>query len=56
MSLGSARETEYWLELLSELYPQFESEIAKIVSFNEETIKMLVSTINSLANRGLGKK
>ncbi len=48
IALGSAQETEYWLDLLSEAYPQFEDEISDILSLNLETIKMLTATLNSL--------
>lgn len=48
ISLGSARETEYWLELLKDIYPNFSTEIDKIVSLNTETIKMLVVTLKKL--------
>ncbi len=51
MSLGSARETEYWLELLEETYPNFSTQIKQIVLLNEETIKMLVATLNTLRNK-----
>lgn len=48
ISLGSARETEYWLELLKDIYPKFGGEIDKILSLNIETIKMLVVTLKNL--------
>lgn len=48
ISLGSARETEYWLELLGDIYPRFREEIGKILSLNSETIKMLVVTLKKL--------
>lgn len=48
ISLGSARETEYWLELLKDIYPNFGKEIDKIISLNIETIKMLVVTLKKL--------
>lgn len=48
ISLGSARETEYWLEILKDLYPKFSKNIDEILSLNEQTIKMLVSTLKSL--------
>lgn len=48
IALGSARETEYWLELMRDIYPKFKLEIEKILSLNEETIKMLIATINTL--------
>lgn len=48
VALGSARETEYWLELLKEIYPQLSNDMDKILLFNEETIKMLVATLKTL--------
>lgn len=51
VALGSARETEYWLELLKEVYPKFLKEIEKITQLNEETIKMLVATLKKLNSR-----
>lgn len=51
MALGSARETEYWLELLKETYPIFAESINQILSLNEESIKMLIATLNTLRSR-----
>ncbi len=48
IGLGSARETEYWLELLLEINPKLEIEITKIVELNTQTIKMLIATLNTL--------
>ena len=48
MALGSANETEYWLELLKDLYPNIICEIDKILAKNIETIKMLTATVNTL--------
>src|SRR3990167_10023699 len=50
MALGSARETEYWLELLSDIYPNLKPDIDNILLLNEETIKMLVATVRKLRN------
>jgi four helix bundle protein len=52
MALGSARETEYWLELLLESFPSYTEEIAKIIALNNETIKMLIVTVNTLKRTG----
>lgn len=52
MSLGSARETEYWLELLTEIYPKFSKEVDEILGYNTQTIKMLVITLKSLREKG----
>lgn len=48
IALGSANETEYWLEILLDLYLQHSEEIMMILSKNLETIKMLTVTINTL--------
>lgn len=48
IALGSARETEYWLELLLDIFPDFVAEINQTLSLNSETIKMLVVTLNKL--------
>ena len=48
IALGSARETEYWLELLKEIYPSLSKDIDIILLINEETIKMLVATLKTL--------
>ncbi len=50
MALGSARETEYWLEMLIEIYPRYSAEINKILALNEQVIKMLIATVRSLTN------
>ncbi len=51
MALGSANETEYWLELLVEFFPGHKVEIDKILSKNIETIKMLTSTLKTLKSK-----
>ncbi|MCR4305893.1 MAG: four helix bundle protein [Candidatus Daviesbacteria bacterium] len=51
MALGSARETEYWLELLEETYLNFSADIKQILSLNEETIKMLIATLKTLRSK-----
>lgn len=51
VSLGSANETDYWLHLLKEIYPRFSMEINDIIMKNEETIKMLVVTLQSLEKK-----
>lgn len=48
MALGSANETEYWLELLKDIYPQNIKEIDEILSKNKETVKMLTPTLKKL--------
>lgn len=49
ISLGSAQETEYWLELLRDAFPKYSKEINVILSKNEESIKMLSKTLKSLS-------
>ena len=48
VALGSARETEYWLDLLKDVYLRFVKETEEILLINEQTIKMLVITLKSL--------
>ncbi len=48
ISLGSAREVEYWLELLKDIDNGFENEIIRILNTNSEVIKMLVVTLKNL--------
>ena len=48
MALGSARETEYWLELIKEIYPKYSKEVDVIINLNSQTISMLIATLNSL--------
>lgn len=51
MALGSARETEYWLELLLETYPKFSKEVAEIIDLNTQSIKMLIATLKTLRSK-----
>lgn len=51
MALGSANETEYWLELLRDILPVMSSEIEMVLSKNTETIKMLSATLKKLGGR-----
>lgn len=53
MALGSAQETEYWLELLEDVYPGFKKELNEILIINEESIKMLIATLKSLRSKEL---
>ena len=53
MALGSANETEYWLDLLNESYPRFKGEIDLLLKKNLESIKMLSSAVKSLNNRNI---
>lgn len=48
MALGSAQETEYWLEMIRDIYPQTEDNVKRILLLNEETIKILISTVKKL--------
>jgi four helix bundle protein len=48
IALGSARETEYWLELLKDIYPKYSDKIDGALLVNTEVIKMLVVTLKSL--------
>lgn len=51
IALGSANETDYWLRLAEDIYPNFIQEIDVIISKNEETIKMLIVSLKSLNKR-----
>lgn len=51
ISLGSANETEYWLELLRDLYSDLNQEIGEILSKNTEVIKMLTITVKKLRSK-----
>lgn len=53
ISLGSANETEYWLLILKDLYPVLSTEIEKILNKNQETIKMIASSLKTLRKRKL---
>lgn len=48
IALGSAQETEYWLSLLSDEYPNLSSNISPILAHTQESIKMLIKTLGSL--------
>ena len=48
MALGSANETEYWLELLRDVYPIYTKGIEVILQKNMESVKMLTATLKSL--------
>jgi four helix bundle protein len=51
ISLGSANETEYWLLILKDIHPKFAGEIQKLINRNQETIKMLASSLKTLRRR-----
>lgn len=48
IALGSANETEYWLLLIKDSYPKFLRSIDQIIAKNQESIKMLTSSLKSL--------
>jgi len=48
ISAGSANETEYWLELIADIYPRFTQEIEKILLKNKEVIRMLSASPRTL--------
>lgn len=48
MALGSANETEYWLEMLVDLCPSLRIEIMSIIDKNKETVKMLSASLKTL--------
>ena len=51
IALGSANETDYWLRLISDVYPRYSSKIEKMLKIHEETIKMLSAAIKTLKKR-----
>ena len=51
MALGSANETEYWLELLIDAFPMYKDEVKEIVDLNLQTVKMLSSAVKSLQQK-----
>ncbi len=51
ISLGSANETDYWLVLLRDTYPQFKKELDEITEKNLETIKMLSTALKTLRQK-----
>lgn len=48
IALGSAQETEYWIGLLSDEYPNQKISLHECQSNTQETIKMLIKTLSSL--------
>jgi len=52
MALGSANETEYWLELIKDLYPNIIPSIDLVIKKNSETIRMLTATLKTLSFKG----
>ncbi len=51
ISLGSANEVEYWLMVLKASYPRFQPKIDEIIDINNQTIKMLASSLKSLRTK-----
>jgi len=51
VSLGSANETDYWLAILKETYPNFSREIDIIAQRNMETIRMLAKSLQTLRSK-----
>lgn len=50
ISLGSANETDYWLTILIDAYPSLKVDIELIMNKNEETIRMLAKSLQTLRN------
>jgi four helix bundle protein len=48
IALGSANEVEYWLMIFKNSFPQYCSRLNTIFDLNNQTIRMLASSINSL--------
>lgn len=51
IALGSANETEYWLEMIKDIYPNNIKIVDIILDRNKETIKMLSATLKSLREK-----
>ena len=51
ISLGSSNEVEYWMLVIKELLPQYQQEIATIVEENNQTIRMLASSLKTLRGK-----
>ena len=51
IALKEANETEYWLSLLKDSHYLNESKSKQLSSLNEELIRMLVSTINTMKSK-----
>lgn len=51
IALGSANETDYWLIVLKEVYPNMKTEIDEIIENNLETIKMIAKTLKTLSSK-----
>lgn len=51
ISLGSANEVEYWLLVVKRILPRLDEEISKIIEINNQTIKMLASSLKTLRSK-----
>lgn len=51
IALGSANETEYWLLLIAEEYPDLREKVFEIINRNQESIKMLTASINTIRGK-----
>lgn len=51
IALGSANESDYWLNLLKVCMPKFSKEIDVIIDKNTETIKMLARSIKTIRSK-----
>jgi len=55
VSLGSANETDYWLNLLKVSVPNYRVQIDRIIEKNMETVKMLATSIKTIKARNQRK-
>lgn len=55
ISLGSANEVEYWLLVLKRILPKLDKEITEIIEINNQTIKMLASSLKTLRSKRVSK-
>lgn len=51
IALGSANESEYWLLMLMEANPRYKRQINKILELNQEVVKMLAKSVQTIRNK-----
>ena len=51
IALGSATETEHWLLVMTEFAPKYKDQFGIIIDLNQQTIRMLYSTLRTLHNK-----
>jgi four helix bundle protein len=53
IALGSANETDYWLLLIKDTFPQFVKDVEPIIEKNTETVKMLSRSLKTIGDKNL---